>query len=130
MSWVIVGIIGAIVGWLASYAMSADRRTNLLLNIVSGIVGALLGVWFFGGVLGLITASAGVNFWLAILYSIVGALIVMGIVSAIARSAMRKEEEEIRETRMGRSVPHEYRREELDEEVYDEEEIRKRRRRR
>lgn len=118
MSWIIVAIIGAIVGWLASYAMSPDKRTNLALNIIVGAIGALLGVWFFAGVLGLITASAGINFWLAILWSIVGALILMAIVSAIAA---RYFGERYRESRMGRSIPHEYDRE---RETYEEEEER------
>ena len=116
MSWIIIAIIGAIVGWIASYAISPERRTNLALNIIAGAVGAILGVWFFAGVLGLITSSAGVNFWLAILWAIVGALILMAIVAAIAGRYSRRERFE--ETKMGRGIPHQYDRDEEYEEKY------------
>lgn len=41
-------IFGAIVGWLASKIMGTDAQQGILLNIVVGIVGALLGGFLWG----------------------------------------------------------------------------------
>lgn len=48
--WVVVG---AVVGWLASVFMRTDNQPGIILNIVIGIVGALLG--------GLILAGGDIN---------------------------------------------------------------------
>jgi uncharacterized membrane protein YeaQ/YmgE (transglycosylase-associated protein family) len=44
-------IFGALVGWIASLIMKTDPEQGTLLNIVIGIVGAVIGGWlmsFFG----------------------------------------------------------------------------------
>lgn len=41
-------IFGAIVGWIASKLMGTDAQQGALLNIVVGIVGALLGGFLWG----------------------------------------------------------------------------------
>ena len=38
-------IFGAIIGWIASKIMGTDAQQGILLNIIVGIVGALLGGW-------------------------------------------------------------------------------------
>lgn len=105
MSWFIAAIIGAIVGWLSIYAMSPDRRMNVLVNILVGAIGGIFGVWLFFIVLGLFTTSVAANFWLGVLWSVIGSLILTSIVSAIAAS-MGGRRHEYRET--SRGVPHEY----------------------
>ncbi|MEW6383118.1 MAG: GlsB/YeaQ/YmgE family stress response membrane protein, partial [Pseudomonadota bacterium] len=42
-------IVGGIVGWLASIIMKRDAQQGIILNIVVGIVGALISGWLFGG---------------------------------------------------------------------------------
>jgi uncharacterized membrane protein YeaQ/YmgE (transglycosylase-associated protein family) len=44
-------VFGALVGWIASLIMKSDAQQGPLLNIVVGIIGAVLGGWimsFFG----------------------------------------------------------------------------------
>jgi uncharacterized membrane protein YeaQ/YmgE (transglycosylase-associated protein family) len=44
-------IFGALVGWIASLVMETDSQQGALLNIIIGIVGAVVGGWlmsFFG----------------------------------------------------------------------------------
>ncbi len=44
-------IFGALVGWIASLIMKTDSQQGALLNIMIGIVGAVVGGWlmsFFG----------------------------------------------------------------------------------
>ena len=76
-------IIGGIVGWLASLIMRRDAQQGILLNIVVGIVGAVLAGWIFGG---------GINEAITIrtfLFSIVGAVILLAIVNLVRRGRVR-----------------------------------------
>ncbi len=41
-------IFGGLVGWIASKVMGTDAQQGLLLNIVVGIVGALIGGFLWG----------------------------------------------------------------------------------
>src|SRR6185436_10188513 len=45
-------VIGGVVGWLASIVMKRDGSQGIFLNIVVGIVGAMLGGWLIGPMLG------------------------------------------------------------------------------
>ena len=76
-------IVGGIVGWLASLIMKRDAQQGIILNVVVGIVGALLAGWFFGG---------GINEAITIrtfLFSIVGAVILLAIVNLFTRGRVR-----------------------------------------
>src|SRR6266567_3641448 len=42
-------LFGALVGWLASLVMRTDAQQGALLNIVVGIVGAMIGGFLLGG---------------------------------------------------------------------------------
>ena len=63
--WLMTIILGGLAGWIAEKVMKFD--TGLIMNIVLGVVGALLGNWLLavagialGGLLGqLIVAVAG-----------------------------------------------------------------------
>ena len=64
-------IVGGIVGWLASIIMKRDAQQGIILNIVVGIIGALLAGWLFGG---------GINEAITIrtfLFSLIGAVILL-----------------------------------------------------
>jgi uncharacterized membrane protein YeaQ/YmgE (transglycosylase-associated protein family) len=76
-------IVGGIVGWLASLIMKRDGQQGILLNIIVGIVGALLAGWIFGG---------GINEAITIrtfLFSIIGAVILLAIVNLFTRGKVR-----------------------------------------
>ena len=76
-------IVGGIVGWLASLIMKRDAQQGIILNVVVGIVGALLAGWIFGG---------GINEAITIrtfLFSIVGAEILLAIVNLFSRGKLR-----------------------------------------
>ena len=45
-------VIGGVIGWLASLVMRTDGQQGILLNIVVGIVGALLGGWLISPLVG------------------------------------------------------------------------------
>lgn len=71
-------LFGAIVGWLASMFMGTSE--GLLMDIVLGIVGAILGGWvmsFFGE-----GGVTGFNLY-SFIVAVLGAVILIGIVRAV-----------------------------------------------
>ena len=71
-------IFGAIVGWVASLLMGTNE--GLLLNIVLGIVGAVIGGWlmsFLGQ-----TGITGFNLY-SMMVAVLGSVILIAIVKAL-----------------------------------------------
>ena len=52
-------VIGGVIGWLASIVMRRDGSQGIFLNIVVGIVGALLGGWLISPMVGAGTINSG-----------------------------------------------------------------------
>jgi uncharacterized membrane protein YeaQ/YmgE (transglycosylase-associated protein family) len=78
-------ILGGIVGWLASLLMKTDAQQGLLLNVVVGIVGAMVGGWLISPLVGVATINQD-NFSLpGLLVSFVGAVILLAVVNLFRR---------------------------------------------
>ena len=78
-------IAGAIIGWVASKIMGTSGQQGLLLDIVVGIVGALLAGWFLTPLFGVGTINQA-NFSLpALLVSLLGAVLLLAAVRVIRR---------------------------------------------
>lgn len=76
-------IVGGIVGWLASLIMRTDAQQGIILNIVVGIVGAVISGLLFGGS---INQAVTIE---TFLYSLLGAVILLAIVNLIRRGTVR-----------------------------------------
>jgi uncharacterized membrane protein YeaQ/YmgE (transglycosylase-associated protein family) len=76
-------IVGGVVGWLASLIMRTDAQQGIILNIVVGIVGAVIAGLLFGG-----SINSGVTIE-TFLYSLIGAIILLAIVNLIRRGTVR-----------------------------------------
>lgn len=84
MGWIILIIVGAVIGWLASMIMATDEQQGALANIAIGIVGSILGSWLFGGVLGIGNAgTAGTLSLWGIIWGVVGAIVLIAILKAL-----------------------------------------------
>jgi uncharacterized membrane protein YeaQ/YmgE (transglycosylase-associated protein family) len=81
-------VIGGIVGWLASIVMKRDGSQGILMNVVVGIVGALLGGFLISPLVGVGTINDGVSVG-SILVSLVGAVILLAIVNLFKRGTVR-----------------------------------------
>ena len=81
-------VIGGIVGWLASIVMKRDGSQGILMNVVVGIVGALLGGFLISPLVGVGTINDGVSVG-SILVSLVGAIILLAIVNLFKRGTVR-----------------------------------------
>ena len=82
-------IIGGVVGWLASLVMRRDASQGIILNIVVGIVGAMLGGWLIGPLLGAPSINSGEISIASLLVSFLGAVILLAIVNLITRRSVR-----------------------------------------
>lgn len=82
-------IIGGILGWIASIVMHTNAQQGIFLNIVVGIVGALLAGFLLAPLFGVGTINQN-NFSLpGLLVSLLGAIILLAIVNLFRRGAVR-----------------------------------------
>jgi uncharacterized membrane protein YeaQ/YmgE (transglycosylase-associated protein family) len=89
MNFIIWLVIGGIIGWLASMVMRTDAQQGVILNVVVGIVGALLGGWLISSFVGVPTINQNAFSLPAMLVSLVGAIILLGIVNLFRRGRAR-----------------------------------------
>jgi uncharacterized membrane protein YeaQ/YmgE (transglycosylase-associated protein family) len=64
MQWIILIVVGGVIGWLASIVMKTNAQMGLIANIIVGIVGSVLGYWV-AGQLGLGAGSALISYLIA-----------------------------------------------------------------
>jgi uncharacterized membrane protein YeaQ/YmgE (transglycosylase-associated protein family) len=89
MNIIIWLVVGGLIGWLASIVMRTDARQGILLNVVVGVVGAVLGGWFLSPLVGVSTINQG-NFSITgLVVSLVGAVALLAIVNLVRRGAIR-----------------------------------------
>jgi len=81
-------IVGGVCGWLASIIMRTDARQGLLLNIVVGIVGAVLAGYVISPLVGVSTINQGLSLG-TFAVSLGGAVILLAIVNLIRRGSVR-----------------------------------------
>ncbi|MEO6362880.1 MAG: GlsB/YeaQ/YmgE family stress response membrane protein [Caldimonas sp.] len=85
MNFIIWLVVGGLIGWVASMVMKTDGQQGIILNVVVGIIGALLGGWLISPLVGVGTINQD-NFSIgALLVSFVGALILLAIVNFFRR---------------------------------------------
>ena len=77
-------IVGGICGWLASIIMKRDAQQGIFLNIIVGIVGAVLAGWLISPLVGVGTINDGITVG-SFLVSLVGAVILLFVVNLITR---------------------------------------------
>lgn len=89
MNFIIWLVIGGLIGWLASILMHTDDQQGIVLNVVVGIVGAMLSGWLISPMVGVGTINQN-NFSLpGLLVSFIGAAILLAIVNLLRRGATR-----------------------------------------
>jgi len=82
-------ILGGILGWIASMIMRTDAQQGTFLNIIVGIVGAFLAGMFLSPLFGISTINQN-NFSIpSLLVSLLGAVILLGIVNLFRRGSVR-----------------------------------------
>jgi uncharacterized membrane protein YeaQ/YmgE (transglycosylase-associated protein family) len=78
-------LVGALIGWLASMVMRTDAQQGALMNIVVGIIGAMIGGFILGGP----TINSNALNVTALVVSFVGAVVLLAIVNLVTRGRVR-----------------------------------------
>jgi len=86
---ILILIVGGLIGWIASIVMRTNAQQGVLLNIVVGIVGALLAGFLLAPLFGTGTLTQGDFSLSALLVSLLGAVILLAIVNLFRRGAVR-----------------------------------------
>jgi uncharacterized membrane protein YeaQ/YmgE (transglycosylase-associated protein family) len=82
-------IVGGGIGWLASLVMRTDAQQDIFLNVIVGIVGALLGGWLLAPIFGAGSINQGDFSAMGLLVSFLGAVILLALVNLVKRGAVR-----------------------------------------
>ena len=89
MNFILWIIIGGLIGWVASMIMRTNAQQGVLLNIVVGVVGALVAGWIISPLVGIPTINQDVFSLPALLVSLLGAIVLLGIVNLVRRGRVR-----------------------------------------
>ncbi len=82
-------VVGGVIGWLASMFMKTNDQQGIVLNVVVGIVGAMLAGWLISPLIGVSTINQD-NFSLPGLFiSFVGAAILLALINLFRRRSSR-----------------------------------------
>jgi uncharacterized membrane protein YeaQ/YmgE (transglycosylase-associated protein family) len=87
MGLIILLVVGGIVGWLAGLIMRDNN--GIILNVVVGIVGAVLAGFVVTPLIGGAPITSGVISIQSIIVSLIGAIILLAIVNLFRRGAVR-----------------------------------------
>lgn len=71
-------VMGGLVGWIASIIMGTSAQQGIILNVVVGIVGAVIGGWLIGPLLGTGSINEGISI-MSLIVSLLGAVILLAI---------------------------------------------------
>lgn len=86
MAIIIWLVMGGLVGWIASMIMGTSAQQGIILNVVVGIVGALIGGWLISPLLNAGSINDGITI-MSFVVSLIGAVLLLAILSFFQRSA-------------------------------------------
>jgi uncharacterized membrane protein YeaQ/YmgE (transglycosylase-associated protein family) len=81
MNVIIWLVVGGLIGWLASRIMNTDAQQGIGLNVIVGVVGALLAGWLVTPLVGGTTINQGDFSLSGLVISLLGAIILLAIVN-------------------------------------------------
>ena len=89
MNIIIWLVVGGILGWLASLVMKTDGQQGIVLNVVVGIVGALIAGFLIAPMFGTGTINTSDFSIAGLLVSFLGAAVLLAIDNLFRRGAPR-----------------------------------------
>ena len=89
MNLIIWLVVGGLIGWVASMLMRTDGQQGIILNVVVGVVGALLGGWLLAPMFGAGTINQNDFSAASLGVSLLGAIILLAIVNLVRRGSVR-----------------------------------------
>jgi len=82
-------VIGGVLGWLASIVMRTNAQQGIFLNIVVGIIGAVLGGLVLAPMFGSGTINDGDYSFVSLGVSFLGAIVLLAVVNLLRRGRTR-----------------------------------------
>jgi uncharacterized membrane protein YeaQ/YmgE (transglycosylase-associated protein family) len=89
MGLIILLVVGGLIGWVASMIMRTDGQQGIVLNVVVGIVGALIAGFVVSPLIGGAPITSGVINIQTILVSLLGAIVLLAIINLVRRGSVR-----------------------------------------
>lgn len=89
MGLIIILIVGGLIGWVASMIMRTDGQQGIFLNIVVGIVGALIAGFVVTPLIGGVPITSGEISVQSVVVSLLGAIVLLAIINLFRRGAVR-----------------------------------------
>jgi len=89
MNFILWLIIGGILGWIASLIMYTDAQEGIFLNIVVGIIGAMVAGILLTPLLGIGTINQNNLSLPGLFVSLLGSIILLAIVNFFRRGTVR-----------------------------------------
>jgi uncharacterized membrane protein YeaQ/YmgE (transglycosylase-associated protein family) len=89
MNIIIWLVVGGLIGWIASKIMNTDAQQGVILNVVVGIIGAMLGGFLIAPLFGHGTINSNDFSLMGLVVSLIGAVILLAIVNLFRRGRVR-----------------------------------------
>lgn len=89
MGIILILIVGGVSGWLASIMMRTDGQQGIILNIVVGIVGAVLAGFVVTPLIGGAPITSGSFDIMSLVSSFIGAVILLALINLFRRGSVR-----------------------------------------
>ena len=89
MGLIVLLVVGGLIGWVASLIMRTDGQQGIILNVVVGIVGALLAGFIVTPLIGGAPITSGAISVQSVLVSLIGAVVLLALINLFRRGAVR-----------------------------------------
>ena len=89
MTFILVLVVGGLIGWIASILMRTDAQQGIFLNVAVGVVGALIAGVLITPLIGGAPITSGSFDLLSVLASLLGAIVLLAVVNLFRRGAVR-----------------------------------------
>ena len=89
MGLIILLVVGGLIGWVASMIMRTDGQQGIFLNIVVGIIGAMLAGFIITPLIGGAPITSGTISIQSIIVSLIGAIVLLAIINLFRRGTVR-----------------------------------------
>jgi uncharacterized membrane protein YeaQ/YmgE (transglycosylase-associated protein family) len=89
MNIILILVVGGVLGWLASILMRTDAQQGIFLNVVVGIVGALLAGFLITPLIGGAPITSGAFDVMSLVASFLGAVVLLAILNLFRRGRVR-----------------------------------------
>jgi uncharacterized membrane protein YeaQ/YmgE (transglycosylase-associated protein family) len=89
MTLILVLVVGGVIGWLASILMRTDAQQGIFLNVIVGIVGAVLAGLIVTPLIGGAPITSGAFDVRSLIASFLGAVVLLAIINLFRRGSVR-----------------------------------------